>query len=74
MVELMEVRELVLLSALKAALAEAGIEVFEFDGPLSGLIGDIFPWRLMVHEEDLTAARRVVAQVCPEHLPPAETS
>ncbi len=70
MIELMEVRDPVLLSALQAALAEAGIDVMTFDGPISGLLGDLFPCRLMVDEADLAAARRVVAMVSPEHLPP----
>ncbi|TAL01400.1 MAG: DUF2007 domain-containing protein [Rhodospirillaceae bacterium] len=71
MVELMRIAEPVLLSALRAALAGARIDVFEFDGPVADLYaGDIFPRRLMVHEDDLDAAREVVASICPEHLPP----
>ena len=41
-----------LLSAVLAALADACIEVFAFDGPISDLYtGDIFPRRIMVNEE-----------------------
>jgi hypothetical protein len=71
MVELLRTREPVLVSVLKAALAGAGIEVFEFDGPVADLYAnDGFPRRLMVHEDDLMAARDVVAEISPEHLPP----
>ena len=71
MVELIRIAEPVLLSALRAALAGAGIEVFEFDGPIADLYAtDIFPRRLMVREDDLDAAREVVAFLCPEQLPP----
>jgi hypothetical protein len=70
MMELMRVSNPVLLSALKAAFAAERIEVFEFDGPIADLYaGDFFPRRLMVHEDDLLAARDVAAELCPELLP-----
>jgi len=72
MVELIEVRDRVLLSALQAALTEAQIAFVTFDGPISGLLGDMFPHRIMVDEVNLVPARRVVALVSPDDLPPLE--
>ncbi len=76
MVELMRTSDPVLVSALKAMLAATRIEVFEFDGPIADLYANpLFPRRLMVHEDDLDAARDVLADLCPEHLAPLpETS
>ena len=74
MVELMRIGEPVLLSAVLAALAEARIEVFAFDGPIADLYaGDMFPRRIMVNEDDLDAARAVVATFGAEHLPPRDS-
>ena len=71
MVELLRSADPVLMSALKAALAEARIEVFEFDGLVNALYaGSFIPRRLMVHEDDLADARDVAAEICPEELPP----
>ena len=72
MVELLRSGDPVLISALKAALAEARIQVFEFDGRIDALYpGGVFiPRRLMVHEDDLADARDVAAEFCPEELPP----
>jgi hypothetical protein len=71
MIELLSASDPVLLSALKAALRDARIDVFEFDGPVADLyVGGIIPRRLMVHEDDLDDARDVVAELCPEYLPP----
>jgi hypothetical protein len=72
MVELLRASDPVLLSALKAALAEARIPVFEFDALVNDLYpGGVFmPRRLMVHEDDLADARDVAAELCPEELPP----
>jgi len=73
MLELTRIAEPVLLSALKAALTEARIEVFEFDGPIADIYaGGIFPRRLMVHEDDLTAARAVLAELDPAYLLPLD--
>jgi hypothetical protein len=70
MVELLRTDDFVLLSALKAALDEAGIDAIEFDGPVADVYGALFPRRLMVLAEDLRAARAVAASLAPELLPP----
>ena len=64
----MHTEDPVLLSAIKAALAEAEIPVLEFDGPVADLYGSMFPRRLMVLAEDLAAARLIVHGLCPECL------
>jgi len=69
MIELLRSNDPVLLSAVTAALAEAGIEAIEFDG-LADIYGAMFPRRLMVLEEDLTRARRIASDICPDHLEP----
>jgi hypothetical protein len=75
MVELIRISEPVLISALKAALAGARIEVFEFDGPIADIYPTAgFPRRLMVHDDDLEAARELIAALWPEHLPPLPAS
>jgi hypothetical protein len=68
MVELLHSQDPVLLSAVKAALAEADIPVVEFDGPIADLYMFLFPRRLMVLEEDLNAARMIVHSLAPECL------
>lgn len=69
MIELLRTENPVLMSALKAALDEAGIEAFEFDGPISDIYGAVFPRRLMVHEDDFARARAVAASVAPDEFP-----
>jgi len=71
MVELLRTGDFVLLSALKAALAEAGIDAIEFDGPVADIYGALFPRRLMVLGEDLWMARKVAASLAPELFPQA---
>ena len=68
MIELIHTQDLVLLSAVKAALADSGIPAVEFDGPIADMYGSLFPRRLMVLEEDLAAARMIVHGLCPESL------
>jgi len=68
MVELLLSQDPVLLSAVKAALAEADIPVVEFDGPIADMYMSLFPRRLMVLEDDLAAARMIVHGLCPECL------
>jgi hypothetical protein len=70
MIELLRTEDPVLISALKAALDEAGIEAFAFDGPISDIYGAVFPRRLMVHPDDLDAAREIAAGLAPDQLPP----
>ncbi len=69
MIELLRTDNPVLISAVIAALAEAGIEAVEFDG-IADIYGSAFPRRLMVLEEDLTRARRIASDICPEFLEP----
>lgn len=69
MIELLRTEDPVLMSALKAALDEAGIESFAFDGPVADIYGAVFPRRLMIHEDDLRAARAIVAGLAPDQLP-----
>lgn len=69
MIELLRTENPVLISAVMAALAEAGIDSVEFDG-IADIFGASFPRRLMVLEEDLTRARRIALDICPEFLEP----
>jgi hypothetical protein len=68
MVELLHTDDPVLLSAVKAALAEADIPAVEFDGLIADVYGFLFPRRLMVLEQDIAAARMIVHGLCPECL------
>jgi ABC-type nitrate/sulfonate/bicarbonate transport system substrate-binding protein len=67
MIELLRTDNPVLISALMAALAEAGIDAVEFDG-IADIYGSAFPRRLMVLEDDLIRARRIASDICPEFL------
>ncbi len=69
MIELLRSENPVLISAVMAALAEDGIDAVEFDG-IADIFGASFPRRLMVLEEDLTRARRIALDICPEFLEP----
>ncbi len=69
MVELLRSDNPVLISALIAALAEVGIGAVEFDG-IADIFGAAFPRRIMVLDEDLTRARRIAQEICPEFLEP----
>ncbi len=71
MVELFNTDDPVLLSAVKAALAEVDIPAIEFDGPIADIYGALFPRRLMVLDEDLARARVIVHGMCPECLAPS---
>ena len=68
MVELFHTADPVLMSAVKAALAEADIPAVEFDGPIADMYGALFPRRHMILEDDLAAARVIVHGFCPECL------
>jgi hypothetical protein len=71
MVELLRSDNPVLISAVMAALAEVGIDAIEFDG-IADIYGSVFPRRLMVLDEDLTRARRIALDICPEFLEPLQ--
>jgi hypothetical protein len=68
MVELVRTNDPVFLSWLRATLADAGIEAFVFDQFTSAIEGSIgaLPRRVMVHDDDLTAAQRILAAERPE--------
>jgi hypothetical protein len=70
MKELLRTTDIVVISALKAALSAEGIEVFEFDGDISSTYAgiDSFPRRLMVLAEDYESAAEVARAVCPDHV------
>ena len=70
MIELLRTDNPVLISAVMAALAEAGIDAVEFDG-IADIYGSAFPRRLMVLEDDLIRARRIASDICPEFLEPS---
>jgi hypothetical protein len=51
------------ISYAQALLSDAGIEHVTLDGQTAGLFGGALPWikrRLMVHEDDERAARRIL--------------
>lgn len=70
MKELLRTTDIVVISALKAALSAEGVEVFEFDGDISTTYAgiDSFPRRLMVLAEDYESAAEVARAVCPDHV------
>jgi hypothetical protein len=70
MKELIRTTDIVVMSALKAALSAEGIEAFEFDGDISSTYGGIdpFPRRLMVLAEDYEPATEVARAICPDYV------
>jgi hypothetical protein len=62
MVELLRTNDLVLISAVRAILAEDGIRVFVADEHMSALEGSLgfLPRRVLVDDRDLPRARRAV--------------
>ena len=68
MKELIRSTDLVVISALKAALSAEGIEVFEFDGDIASTYGgiDTFPRRLMVRSHEFDQAAVVAQALCPD--------
>ena len=70
MKELLRSTDIVLISALKAALSAEGIAVFEFDGDIASTYAgiDSFPRRLMVRAEEYDQAAEVARAVCPDHV------
>jgi hypothetical protein len=70
MKELLRTTDIVVISALKAALSAEGIEAFEFDGDIASIYAgiDSFPRRLMVRTEDFDPAAEVARALCPDHV------
>lgn len=62
MKELLSTSDLVRLSYLRAVLADAGIETVLLDAGAGSLWGAAISPRLMVDEDDLSRAQRVVAE------------
>lgn len=62
MKELLSTSDAVRLSYLRAVLADAGIETVVLDAGAGSLWGAAIWPRLMVDEDDLAQARRVIAQ------------
>jgi hypothetical protein len=62
MTELERTSEPVRLSAMQAALWEAGIESFVFDAEAGALFGGAIRARLMVADDDAARARRVLTE------------
>jgi hypothetical protein len=62
MIELISTSNPVRLSFLRAVLADAGIETAVFDSGAGSLWGTAIKSRLMVDEDDLPQARRVIAE------------
>jgi hypothetical protein len=62
MVEVLSTSDAVRLSFLRAVLKDAGIETAVFDAGAGSLWGTAITSRLMVEEDDLNQARRVIAE------------
>jgi hypothetical protein len=62
MVEALSTSDAVRLSFLRAVLKDAGIETVVFDAGAGSLWGTAITSRLMVEEDDLNQARRVIAE------------
>ncbi|HKT53526.1 MAG TPA: DUF2007 domain-containing protein [Caulobacteraceae bacterium] len=62
MIELVKTTERVRLNFLAAVLADAGIETKVFDEAAGSLWGQAIALRLMVAEDDLDRARRLIAE------------
>jgi Putative prokaryotic signal transducing protein len=61
MIEVLSTSDAVRLSFLRAVLKDAGIETAVFDAGAGSLWGTAITSRLMVEEDDLNQARRVIA-------------
>jgi hypothetical protein len=60
MIEVLKTSNPVRLSFLRAVLTDAGIETFVADAGAASLWGSTIPARLMVAENDLAQARRLI--------------
>jgi hypothetical protein len=64
MIELLRTNDLVLISAIRALLAEDGVDVFVADEHMSSLEGSVgfLPRRILLRDEDLALARRLLEE------------
>jgi hypothetical protein len=62
MKEIERVFDPVRLSALRATLADAGIETYTLDASAGGLLGPMVQTRLMVGDDDIEMARHILEQ------------
>jgi len=62
MIELLKTSDAVRLSFLRAVLKDAGIETAVFDAGAGSLWGTAITSRLMVEDDDLNQAKRVIAE------------
>jgi hypothetical protein len=62
MIEVLKTSDAVRLSFLRAVLKDAGIESAVFDAGAGSLWGTAITSRLMVEEDDLNQAKRVIAE------------
>ncbi len=64
MIELLRTNDVVLITAIEAMLAEAGVAAIVFDAHTSVIEGSIgaIPRRVMVIDEDAATARRVLRE------------
>jgi hypothetical protein len=72
MKELLRTNNFVYLSFAQAVLKDAGVEVLVFDGHMSVMEGSlgVLPRRLMVADEDLSRARKILADAEPPEAVP----
>ncbi len=62
MIELLRTTDAIKLSAVKALLADGGVEALVFDAAAGALWQGVIPQRLMVADRDLAAATRLLRQ------------
>jgi hypothetical protein len=60
--EVLATTDAVRLSFLRSVLEDAGIATVTLDGAMASVLSSAFGMRLMVDEEDLVQARRVIAE------------
>ena len=70
--EVLKTNDPILLNFAQALLADAGIETVVFDGHMSIMDGSMgfMPRRLMVSDDDLAQAQRVMKEAFPENQAP----
>ena len=62
MIELLRTTDAIKLSAARALLADGGVEALVFDAAAGGLWQGVIPQRLMVADQDLDAASRLLRE------------